>query len=137
MPSSCRHVNGRRAAAPSGSTKAVESATVATRPGNLFADIPADLRDEMFSTLLATRSFRVERIVSRGHASPLGFWYDQPEHEWVLLISGAARVRFDGEAEAVGMKPGDHLLIPAGRRHRVDWTAPEVDTVWLTIHYAE
>jgi cupin 2 domain-containing protein len=103
--------------------------------GNLLAQIPPQLPDELVQTLLTAPSFRVERIVSRGHASPEGFWYDQPQHEWVLLASGAARVRFEGEPEAVAMKPGDYLHIPAGRRHRVEWTAPGVETVWLAIHY--
>jgi len=103
--------------------------------GNLFARIPTQLPDELVQTLVTAPSFRVERIVSRGHASPTGFWYDQPEHEWVLLVSGAARVRFEDDAQAVEMKPGDYLHIPARRRHRVEWTAPGVQTVWLAIHY--
>ena len=75
------------------------------------------------------------QCTSRGHASPEGFWYEQATHEWVLLVSGAARVRFEGDAEAVAMTPGDYLHIPARRRHRVEWTAPDVDTVWLAVHY--
>jgi cupin 2 domain-containing protein len=104
--------------------------------GNLFGNIPAHLPGELCEAILSAASFRVERIVSRGHASPEGFWYDQAEHEWVLLVSGAARVRFEGDGQAVEMKPGDYLHIPARRRHRVEWTAPGVDTVWLAIHYA-
>lgn len=46
--------------------------------GNLFADLPADLPDELFQTLAGSGDVRVERIVSRGHRSPEGFWYDQP-----------------------------------------------------------
>jgi cupin 2 domain-containing protein len=107
--------------------------------GNLFRDVPAKLPHELTQTLLAAgaeaSSLRVERIVSRGHASPAGFWYDQPEHEWVLLVSGAARLRFEDEAEDVELKAGDYLNIPAHRRHCVEWTAPGVDTIWLAIHY--
>lgn len=102
---------------------------------NLLRDVPEELPEELVQTLLSGTAFRVERIVSRGHASPAGFWYDQPEHEWVLLVSGAARVRFDGDAEPVEMKPGDCMHIPARQRHRVEWTAPGVDTVWLVIHH--
>ena len=105
------------------------------QPANLFAGTPADLPEEWAQILVSAPSFRVERIVSRGHASPADFWYDQPEQEWVLLLSGAARLLFEGEAEPVEMKPGDHLLIPAHRRHRVQWTAAGVDTVWVAIHY--
>jgi cupin 2 domain-containing protein len=103
--------------------------------GNLLTRIPTQLPDELVQTLVTAPSFRVERIVSRGHASPVGFWYDQPEHEWVMLVSGAARVRFEDDAQSVAMKPGDYLHIPARRRHRVEWTEPGVDTVWLAIHY--
>lgn len=105
-----------------------------TRPGNLFADIPAALPDELFRTLLGTSGFRVERIVSHGHRSPDGFWYDQATDEWVLVVSGAATLRFEGQ-EPIKMVAGSHVHIPAHRRHRVDWTDPARPTVWLAIHY--
>jgi cupin 2 domain-containing protein len=95
---------------------------------NVFSDIPADLPDEQCQTLLTTPHFRIERIVSRGHSSPPGFWYDQDQHEWVLLIKGAARLRF--EDELIEMKPGDFVNIPAHRKHRVEWTTPEENTIW-------
>ena len=101
---------------------------------NLFADIPATLPDELFQTLLQTPAFRVERIVSRGHASPEGFWYDQDADEWVVLLAGAARLRFEG-GEPVDLAPGDHVHIPARQRHRVEWTDPARPTVWLAVHY--
>ena len=90
---------------------------------------------EAFAPLLDAGDFRVERIVSFGHASPAGFWYDQPEREWVMVVSGAARLRFEDEAEAVELMPGAYVDIAAHRRHRVEWTAPGVPTVWLAIHY--
>ena len=92
--------------------------------------------DELVQTLLATTSLRIERIVSQGHASPEGFWYDQDAPEWVLILSGAARLRFEGE-EPVDMTPGAFLNIPAHRRHRVEWTDPARATVWLAVHYQE
>ncbi len=100
---------------------------------NLFADLPADLPAELTHTLAAGPGVRVERIVSRGHASPPGFWYDQEEAEWVLVVRGAARIRFeDGSVE---LRPGDHVTIPARRRHRVEWTAPDEPTVWLAVFF--
>ncbi len=78
---------------------------------------------------------RVERIVSHGHTSPPGFWYDQPRHEWVALLAGAAALRFEGDGAPVELRPGDSLTIPAGRRHRVEWTTPDEPTVWLAVHY--
>lgn len=82
------------------------------------------------------RGLRVERIVSRGHASPEGYWYDQPEDEWILLIAGSAIIGYDGPAREVALAPGDYLLIPAHERHRVVSTHPEQETIWLAIFTA-
>ena len=103
--------------------------------GNLFAAIPPSLPAELVETLTSSAAVRVERIVSRGHASPDGFWYDQDRDEFVLLVAGAARLRFEGDPEPVELGPGDHLTIPARRRHRVEWTTPDGPTVWLAVHY--
>jgi cupin 2 domain-containing protein len=104
-------------------------------PPNLLADIPASLPEEIVQTLLSTTNVRIERIVSHGHVSPKDFWYDQEMHEWVLLMSGAARLRFEGE-EPIEMTAGAFANIPAHKRHRVEWTDPEQPTVWLAIHYS-
>jgi cupin 2 domain-containing protein len=101
---------------------------------NLLADIPADLPEELIQILLSTPDVRIERIVSLGHALPDGFWYDQEDHEWVLLLKGAARLRFEGE-ETIELRPGAFVNIPARRRHRVEWTDPHEPTIWLAIHY--
>lgn len=76
---------------------------------------------------------KIERIVSDGHASPEGFWYDQEQYEWVLLVSGSAVLAF--EDKAVALKPGDHLLIPAHQRHRVEATSQTEKTIWLAVFY--
>ena len=102
---------------------------------NLFADIPQQLPDELMETLAESGAVRVERIVSRGHASPDDFWYDQERDEFVVLLSGSAGLRIEGEPEARILKPGDWLEIPAHQRHRVEWTAADEDTVWLALHY--
>jgi cupin 2 domain-containing protein len=104
------------------------------RHGDLMADIPVELPDELFTPLIAGRGLRVERIVSRGHASPPGFWYDQDEDELVLLVSGEARLLLEGEPER-SLRPGQWLDIPAHHRHRVTFTAPDRDTIWLAIFY--
>ena len=101
---------------------------------NLFADIPDDLPEELIQTLLSTPGLRIERIVSRGHRSPEGLWYDQDSHEWVLLLKGAARLRFEGE-EPIEMRPGAFVNIPAHKRHRVERTDTSEPTIWLAIHY--
>jgi cupin 2 domain-containing protein len=106
-------------------------------PSSLFADIPARSTEEIFSILLESGNLRVERIVSHGHASPEGFWYDQEDHEWVVVLRGAARLRFEDEAQPIEMKPGDYVNIPAHRRHRVEWTTPAEATIWLAIHHGD
>ena len=106
-----------------------------TMPSNLFTDLPSDFRDELFTTLLDATNVRIERIVSQGHASPEDFWYDQDQHEWVVLLKGAARLRF--EDEIVEMRPGDFVNIPAHKKHRVEWTTPDEPTVWLAVHYGD
>jgi cupin 2 domain-containing protein len=102
---------------------------------NLFDFLPAEMPAELFQVLLETKNFRVERIVSTGQATPPGEWYDQDAHEWVVLLRGAARLRFEDEPEPRRLCPGDYLLIPAHRRHRVEWTDPTQATVWLALHY--
>ena len=102
---------------------------------NLFAAIPDDLSRELFDTLLDTDSFRVERIVSHGHASPPGFWYDQDQAEWIVVLQGAARIRFATHDKPVEMQPADWINIDAHEKHRVEWTTPEGPTIWLAIHY--
>jgi cupin 2 domain-containing protein len=101
---------------------------------NLLADLPAHVLEELFTPLIDHPAFRVERIVSHGHASPPGFWYDQPQDEWVLLVSGAARLRFEGE-QPLELRRGSFVHIRAHRRHRVDWTTPDESTVWVAIHF--
>lgn len=102
---------------------------------DLLAEVPTHLPSELLETLLQTDSLRIERIVSHAHASEPDFWYDQDEHEWVLLLAGAARLQIDGESQEVELRPGQAILIPAHRRHRVAWTTPDEPTVWLAIFY--
>ncbi|MFH6786523.1 MULTISPECIES: cupin domain-containing protein [Methylobacterium] len=102
---------------------------------NLLADLPATPQpDERIDLLAQTPQARIERIVSTGQASPPGFWYDQPWDEWVVLLTGAATLRIAGEPEPRRLGPGDHLMIPAHRRHRVESTSPDAPTVWLAVH---
>jgi cupin 2 domain-containing protein len=101
--------------------------------GNLFADIPSDLPSELTEVLLRSDDARVERIVSRGHRSADGFWYEQDEDELVVLFEGEATLEIEGESPPRSLSRGDWLLLPAGRRHRVSWTAPDRDTIWLAV----
>ena len=101
---------------------------------NLFARLPGTTTDEVITALLTTPNVRIERIVSTGQASPPGFWYDQNESEWVVLLTGSAGLRFDSDTEVRELRPGDYLHIPAHVRHRVEWTHPSEPTVWLAVH---
>ena len=106
------------------------------KPENLFANIPDDLPDELFTTIHEVKGLRIERIVSQGHASPSRFWYDQDEHEWVVVLRGNAVIEFEGEPELVELQRGSYLNIPARARHRVASTSPTEKTIWLAIHYS-
>jgi len=105
------------------------------RSGNLFEHIPAVLPTEAVDVLAAGGNTRIERIVSKGHSSPPGFWYDQEEDEWVLLLRGEASLRFEEGNRVVHLVPGSHVHIAAHERHRVEWTREGEETVWLAVFY--
>lgn len=102
---------------------------------NLFARLPTSLPDEFVEELLRGGSFRLRRIVSSGHATPSGQWFDQEDDEWVVLLSGVAGLRIEGEADVRVLRPGDWVLLSAHVRHRVEWTDSQQHTVWLALHY--
>ena len=102
---------------------------------NILADIPAQLPAELSTSLLQNDKVQIQRIISRGHASAKDEWYDQPHDEWVLLLQGEAILEFAEQAELKKLQAGDYLLIPAHCRHRVDWTNPDIESIWLAIHF--
>lgn len=102
---------------------------------NILADLP-DSPDEIFETLLEKSGIKIERIISSGQATPAGEWYDQAGDEWVVLLSGSAGLMIEGEISPRRLAAGDYLLLPAGCRHRVEWTDPAVKSVWLAVHLA-
>ncbi len=103
---------------------------------NLFDQIPTELAEELVDVLAKNSSVRIERIVSAGHRSEDGFWYEQSEHEWVVVLQGEAKLSLDDASEPIHLRPGDHIHLPAGKRHRVDWTSDNPPTVWLAVFYA-
>ncbi len=102
---------------------------------NLFSQIPNSISEEIFEPLLETGHFKLERIISAGHTTPPGQWYDQDTHEWVILLQGSAGLLFAGEARVRVLHPGDYVHIPAHMRHRVEWTDAKQKTLWLALHY--
>lgn len=100
---------------------------------NLFQNLPIELPEEIFETILQTPEIKIERILSKGHRSEPEFWYDQAQSEWVLVLQGHAHLELpEGIVE---LKPGDYFNIPAHQKHRVAWTDPDVETIWLAIFY--
>jgi len=104
-------------------------------PNNLLASMPNAAAAEVVTSLVTRGSVRFERIVSQGQSSPEGFWYDQAEHEFVMLLQGHAELEF-ADGRTVSLHPGDWLELEAHLRHRVRSTAPDEPTVWLVAFYS-
>jgi len=103
---------------------------------NIFKKIPANLEDEYFENILKNKNFSLERIITEGQTTPRGRWLCEDTNEWVLLVSGSAKLMFKSDGHIQALIPGDHLIIPTGTYHRVEWTDPDVKTVWLALHYS-
>ena len=101
---------------------------------NIFELIPESLDDEPVDILVENKSVRIERIISKGHASPATGWYDQQSDEWVMVLKGSAIIAFEDDDD-ISLEAGDHINIPAHTKHKVRWTPPETETVWLAVHY--
>ena len=101
---------------------------------NILNNIPDELREERFESLVATEGVRIERIISKGHTSPAGEWYDQQRNEFVLVLKGAGKLEFE-DGRVVSMEVGDWLEIRARVKHRVVWTDDNSETVWLAVHW--
>ncbi len=104
------------------------------RKGNVFESIPKELDEEKFESLIESEKIKIERIISKGHTSPRKGWYDQRKDEWVIVLQGSATIEFTAE-KPINLKMGGYVNIPAGTKHRVSWTDPEIETVWLAVHY--
>jgi len=104
------------------------------QPENIFKSIPGDLSNEVFDLLAQSSTVKIERIISRGHSSPETGWFDQGKNEWIILMKGEAIICFEDMKE-INLKTGDYINIPAHEKHKVKWTAPGTETVWLAIFY--
>ncbi|TRW97160.1 cupin domain-containing protein [Candidatus Methylobacter oryzae] len=105
-----------------------------TVSSNIFKNIPEQLPDELFECLFKQDNVQIERIISQGHATPAGQWYDQDWDEWVVLLQGQAVIVYEKDQQSFRLNAGDYLLIPAHTKHRVEWTPTDVHTVWLAVH---
>lgn len=104
------------------------------KKSNIFELIPSPLKDELFEEIISKNGVKIERIVSFGHTTPQDEWYDQRSNEWVILLQGEAIISFLNEDE-VRLKAGDYINIPAHKKHRVSWTKPEEESIWLAVYY--
>ena len=102
---------------------------------NLFSNIPESFPREILETLLENNRFKLELILSSGQSTPNGKWFDQEKDEWIVLLKGKAGLRFENESEVIELTPGDHLMIPAHKKHRLEWTDRTQKTVWLALHF--
>lgn len=102
---------------------------------NIFKDIPSNIHEEITEKIISSGKIRIERIISQGHTSPGNFWFDQKENEWVIVIKGKAKLEFSGENELIDLNEGDYVNIPSHKKHRVKWTDPETETIWLAVFY--
>ena len=102
--------------------------------GNIFDSIPDNLDKEIFNLLVENNNVKIERIISKGHTSPESGWYDQEHNEWIIVLKGEALISFEG-SEKVHLKIGDHVNILAHTKHKVMWTIPNSETIWLAVHY--
>lgn len=104
------------------------------KTSNIFEHIPRKLSEELFDDLVSTNNIKIERIVSKGHTSEESSWYDQKSDEWVIVLKGEAVLSYEN-GDDVKLQAGDYINIPAHTKHRVSWTLPESETVWLAVHY--
>lgn len=104
------------------------------KPHNIFSDIPHCLDKELFQCLLKHDTITIERIISKGHRSAESDWYDQEENEWVMVLKGKAVLSFEDQS-SIQLNEGDFINIPSHKKHRVAWTDPDNETIWLAVHY--
>ena len=102
---------------------------------NLFLNIPDKIKSEIFDPIIKNEKFRLERIISQGQSTPEGEWLEQDNDEWVVLLTGKARIRFEDDKDSYLMESGEYIYIPSRKRHRVEWTPSDKQTVWLALHF--
>ncbi|WNO10831.1 cupin domain-containing protein [Teredinibacter sp. KSP-S5-2] len=105
------------------------------KPGNIYQFLPGNMKQEHFEDIVRSGSVRIERIVSQGHSSSENEWYDQEENEWVMVIQGAGKIKYEDGVEIL-LQKGEYVTIPKHVRHRVSWTDPNQKTIWLAVFYS-
>lgn len=103
-------------------------------PDNIFSVIPDKSGQEAIEQLLVKKDIKIERIISKGHKSPETGWHDQELNEWVLVLKGKATLAFEDQT-SVDLIEGSYINIPSHTKHKVTWTDPNRETIWLAVHY--
>lgn len=84
---------------------------------------------EKVIVLLDNSSTRIERIYSYGEVSPVGFYYNQDEDEFVKIEDGNAIIEVEGKE--IFMNKGDELFLPRHAKHRINYTSD--NCVWYCV----
>ncbi len=101
---------------------------------NIFANVPYNTEHELFELLIKSNTVKIERIVSKGQKSPKSAWYDQKKNEWIMVLKGKAELLFEDQT-LVQLNEGDYINIPSHKKHKVSWTDPKTETIWLAVYY--
>lgn len=107
---------------------------VRLKPKNIYSKIPNAKNKEIFQALAQNKKLKIERIVSQGQVTEKGKWLKEAYDEWVIILKGAAKLRFRSNNRLIKLEEGDYLLIPKNASHRVEWTPPREKTIWLAVH---
>ena len=102
---------------------------------NIFSNIPESLPNELLKELVSSENCKIERIISKGHTTPEGKWYDQDKNEFVIIFKGNAELLFEENNKIIKMKEGNYINIPSHTKHRIIKTSLKEETIWLAIHY--
>ena len=101
---------------------------------NILKNLPVSVPEEIFENISEKENIKIERIISEGQATSKNYWYDQDQDEFVMLLQGKAQLNFTDD-DPVVLNPGDYIVIPAHKKHRVEWTSKTEKTIWLAVFY--
>lgn len=101
---------------------------------NYFSGFLKSHSKENYYDLLKNKKFVLEKIVSKGYATPRNVWLLEDKNEFVLLLKGTAELLFENGV-TTKLKEGDYFIIPSGIKHKVIKTSKKPLCYWLTLHY--
>ncbi len=102
---------------------------------NIFdiTKVPTNSEEELFESIYNYSNVLIERIVSTGQVTPDGIWLEEDFDEWVILLQGNSKIKFD-EGKTIELEKGDYIVIPANTKHKVIYTSTIPYCIWLAIH---